>query len=341
MGKVSTIGLDLAKHVFQVHGVDEVGGVVVRKQLRRSAVLKFFAELAPCTVGLEACSSAHYWAREIAALGHSVRLMPPAYVKPYVKRGKNDAADAEAICEAVMRPTMRFVPVKSAEQQAKAMIYKVREVLVRQRTQLINALRSHLAEMGIVAAQGTSKLEQLIVVVRDQDDQRLPAAARGALQELVRQIEALGARLDPLDREIVAQVRASEAGRRLASVPGIGPIVAGALLAMVPDPGGFSSARHFAAWLGFAPRQRSSGGKQRLGSISKQGNRYLRSLLILGARNVLCRSAGLSAWLTALRARRPFRVAAVALAHKTARIVWALLVKGGTYRAAAPAVAAS
>lgn len=341
MGEISTVGLDLAKHVFQVHGVDEEGSVVVRKQLRRGAVLKFFAELAPCTVGLEACSSAHYWAREIAALGHRVKLMPPAYVKPYVKRGKNDAADAEAICEAVMRPTMRFVPVKSAEQQAKAMIYKVRELLVRQRTQLINALRSHLAEMGIVAAQGRGKLEQLIAAVRDPDDQRLPAAAREALQELIRQIEALEARLAPLEREIVAQVRTSEAGRRLAGVPGIGPIVAGALLAMVPDPGGFSSARHFAAWLGFAPRQRSSGGKQRLGSISKQGNRYLRSLLILGARNVLCRGTGLSAWLTALRARRPFRVAAVALAHKTARIVWALLVKGGTYRAAAPAVAAS
>ncbi|HXF45654.1 MAG TPA: IS110 family transposase [Burkholderiaceae bacterium] len=341
MGEISTIGLDLAKHVFQVHGVDEEGSVVVRKQLRRSAVLKFFAQLGPCTVGLEACASAHYWAREIAALGHRVKLMPPAYVKPYVKRGKNDAADAEAICEAVMRPTMRFVPVKSAEQQAQAMIYKVRELLVRQRTQLINALRSHLAEMGIVAAQGTSKLEQLIAVVRDPDDRRLPAAARGALQELVRQIEALEARLDPLDREIAAQVRASAAGRRLAGVPGIGPIVAGALLAMVPDPGGFRSARHFAAWLGFAPRQNSSGGKQRLGSISKQGNRYLRSLLILGARNVLCRNASPSAWLTALRARRPFRVAAVALAHKTARIVWALLVKGGTYRAATPAVAAS
>jgi transposase len=339
MDKISTIGLDLAKHVFQVHGVDEQGSVIVRKPLRRSAVLKFFANLAPCTVGIEACASAHYWAREIAALGHAVRLMPPAYVKPYVKRGKNDTADAEAICEAVLRPTMRFVPVKSAEQQANAMIYKVRELLVRQRTQLSNALRSHLAEMGIVAAQGRSKLEALLAVVGDQNDERLPAAAREALQELVRQIEALDARIEPLEQEIVNQVRSSDAGRRLVSIPGIGPIIAGALLAMVPNPGGFSSARHFATWLGFAPRQKSSGGKQRLGSISKQGNRYLRSLLILGARNVLWRRKSTSAWLAALRGRRPFRVVAVALAHKMARIAWALMAKGGTYRAAAPATA--
>jgi transposase len=340
MGEVSTIGLDLAKHVFQVHGIDKLGSVVVRKQLRRSAVLKFFAELPPCTIGIEACSSAHYWARELIALGHEVKLMPPAYVKPYVKRGKNDAADAEAICEAVLRPTMRFVPVKSAEQQANAMIYKVRELLVRQRTQLINALRSHLSEMGIIAAKGTGKLDDLIAIVRDQNDGRLPSPARQALEELAGQIEALDARLDPLQEEITSQVRSNEAGRRLATVPGVGPIIAGALLAMVPDPAGFRSARHFATWLGFAPRQKSSGGKQRLGSISKQGNRYLRSLLILGAANVLRRrGASKSAWLVALRGRRPFRVVAVALAHKMARIVWALMVKGGIYRAAAPAAA--
>lgn len=341
MGEVSTIGLDLAKHVFQVHGVDEEGDVVVRKQLRRGTVVKFFAELAPCTVGIEACSSAHFWARELSALGHTVRLMPPAYVKPYVKRGKNDAADAEAICEAVMRPTMRFVPVKSAEQQANAMVYKVRELLVRQRTQLINALRSHLAEMGIVAAKGTNKLDDLIAIVRDPNDARLPPPARPALEELAHQIAALEARIDPLEQEIAAQVRGNGAGRRLTTVPGIGPIIAGALLAMVPDPTGFRSARHFATWLGFAPRQNSSGGKQRLGSISKQGNRYLRSLLILGAANVLRRrkKASQSAWLAALRGRRPFKVVAVALAHKMARIIWALMVKGGSYRAANPAAA--
>jgi transposase len=339
MSEVSTIGLDLAKHVFQVHGVDEQGNVVVRKQLRRGAVVKFFADLPPCTVGIEACSSAHYWARELSSLGHAVRLMPPAYVKPYVKRGKNDAADAEAICEAVMRPTMRFVPVKSAEQQANAMVYKVRELLVRQRTQLINALRSHLAEMGIVTAQGVSHLQDLIAIVRDQNDGRLPPSARQALEELAQQIVTLETRIDPLEQEIALQVRTIEAGRRLATVPGIGPIIAGALLAMVPDPGGFRSARHFAAWLGFAPRQNSSGGKQRLGSISKQGNRYLRSLLILGAANVLRRrkKESQSVWLAALRGRRPFKVVAVALAHKMARIVWALMVKGGSYRAADPA----
>jgi transposase len=340
MGEVSTIGLDLAKHVFQVHGVDEQGSVVVRKALRRGAVVKFFAELSPCTVGIEACSTAHYWARELAALGHTVRLMPPAYVKAYVKRGKNDAADAEAICEAVARPTMRFVPVKSAEQQANAMIYKVRELLVRQRTQLINALRSHLAEMGIVAAKGAGKLDDLLAIVGDQEDERLPAPARQALQELAGQIAALNARIEPLQQEIVSQLRSNETARRLTTIPGVGPLIAGALVAMVPDPGGFKSARHFATWLGFAPRQKSSGGKQRLGSISKQGNRYLRSLLILGAANALRRkSASRSAWLAALRGRRPFKVAAVAFAHKIARIVWALMVKGGTYRAAMPAVA--
>jgi transposase len=342
MDKISTIGLDLAKHVFQVHGVDQQGAVAVRKQLRRGAVMEFFAKLAPCIVGIEACGSAHYWAREIVALGHDVKLMPPAYVKPYVKRGKNDAADAEAICEAVMRPTMRFVPVKSAQQQASSMVYKVRELLVRQRTQSVNALRSHLAELGIIAAQGTGKLTELIAVVREPGDGRLPEAARLALEDLAGQIEALDARLSRLDNEIVAQVRASEAGRRLTSIPGVGPITAGALLAMVPDPAGFRSARHFATWLGLGPRHDSTGGKQRFGRISKKGNRYLRTLLILGAANVLRfmrKNSAVSAWLAALRQRRPFKVVAVALAHKMARIVWALMTKGGTYRAAIPAAA--
>jgi transposase len=336
--------LDLAKHVFQVHGVDHQGTVAVRKRLRRNEVTEFFAKLAPCIVGVEACGSAHYWAREIAALGHDVKLMPPAYVKPYVKRGKNDAADAEAICEAVMRPTMRFVPVKSAQQQASGMVYKVRELLVRQRTQSVNALRSHLAELGVIAAQGTGKLAELIAVVREAGDARLPETARLALQDLAGQIEALDARLARLDDEIVAQVRSSEAGRRLTSIPGVGPITAGALLAMVPDPAGFRSARHFATWLGLGPRHDSTGGKQRFGRISKKGNRYLRTLLILGAANVLRfmrKNSAVSAWLAALRQRRPFKVAAVALAHKMARIIWALMAKGGTYRAAVPAAANS
>jgi transposase len=342
MEEIITIGLDLAKQVFQVHGADEEGNAVLRKQLRRGAVLEFFAKLSPCRVGMEACGGAHYWAREIAALGHEVKLMPPAYVKPYVKRGKNDAADAEAICEAVRRPSMRFVPIKSAEQQANALIYKTRELLVRQRTQLVNALRAHLSEFGIVAARGLGKLAELRAVVHDDNDARLPQAVRLGLGELVGQIEALDKRIARLEREIVSQLRAHEAGRRLSTVPGVGPITAGALLAMIPDPSGFRSARHFAAWLGFTPRQNSSGGKQRLGSISKQGNRFLRSLLIVGAANVLKRtSKPLSPWLAALRQRRPFKVTAVALAHKMARIVWALMVKGGVYRAADPAVATS
>ena len=344
MKEISTIGLDLAKQMFQVHGADAEGNAVLRKALRRSAVLEFFAKLAPCTVGMEACGGAHYWAREIAKLGHTVKMMPPAYVKPYVKRGKNDAVDAEAICEAVKRPTMRFVPVKSAAQQANAMTYKVRDLLVRQRTQLVNALRAHLSELGIVAAQGIGKIATLSAMVRDESDSRIPAVARLALCEAAKQIEALDGRIERLEREVVSQVRGSDTGRRLSTIPGVGPITAGALLAMVPDPAGFRSARHFAAWLGFVPRQNSSGGKQRLGSISKQGNRYLRTLLIVGAQNVLLhmrKDRPVSGWLAALRARRPFRVAAVALAHKMARIVWALMAKGGVYRAAQAVVAAS
>lgn len=343
MTQIITIGLDLAKHVLQLHGVDASGQVVVRRQVRRNQVIPFFAKLPPAVIGMEACGSAHHWGRELATLGHTVKLMPPAYVKPYVKRNKNDAADAEAICEAVLRSTMRFVPVKTAAQQASAMVYKARELLIRQRTQATNALRSHLAELGIVAAQGMGKVADLIAIVRDETDTRLPFEARLALAELARQIEAVEASVARLDEQVSTQVRANEVGGRLMSIPGIGPITAGALMALVPDPAGFRSARHFAAWLGFTPRQNSSGGKQRLGSISKQGNRCLRTLLILGAANQLRfgnRSES-SPWLLGLRQRRPFKVVAVALAHKMARIVWALMVKGGVHRAANAAVATS
>ncbi|MFC7478623.1 IS110 family transposase [Dankookia sp. GCM10030260] len=339
MEKATTIGLDLAKSVFQVHGIDAAGGVVLRRKLRRAELLEFFAALPAALVGMEACGGAHYWARELTRLGHTVRLMPPVYVKPYVKRGKTDAADAEAICEAVTRPTMRFVPAKTEAQQASLVELKVRDMLVRQRTQTINALRSHLAEYGIVAAQGR-KLSELIAVVRDDDDTRLPGLAREALGELVGQLEALEQRIARLDSRMVRHAREDEVARRLASIPGIGAIGATALATLVPDPHGFASARHFAAWLGLTPKPHSSGGKERLGRISKQGNSMLRRLLVLGATSRLRhakRSPDAADWATRLLTRRPFKVAAVALANKMARVAWALLVRGGTYNTAATA----
>jgi transposase len=339
MEHATTIGLDLAKNVLQVHGIDAAGKVVLRRKLRRAAVLDFFAALPSALVGMEACGGAHYWARELTRLGHTARLMPPAYVKPYVKRGKTDAADAEAICEAVMRPTMRFIPVKTEAQQAGLLELKVRDMLVRQRTQTVNALRSHLAEYGIVAAQGR-KVTELIALVRDDGDTRLPGLAREALRELVAQIEALEERIARLDRRMVRHARENEAARRLATIPGIGAVGATALTGLVPDPHGFASARHFAAWLGLTPKPYSSGGKERLGRISRQGNSMLRRLLVLGATTCLRharRNPERADWATRLLARRPFKVAAVALANKMARIAWALLSRGGTYNASAAA----
>lgn len=335
MKQITTVGLDLAKRVFQVHGVGPDGIAVVKRQLRRSEVLVFFGKLPACLIGMEACGAAHYWAREISALGHEVRLMPPSYVKAYLKRVKTDAADAEAICEAVTRPTMRFVPTKSVAQQAAAMVLKTRDLLVRQRSQAINALRSHLSELGIVTGLGVGKVALLIEIVRDRSDTRLPKAVRPALCELSDQIEALTGRINSLESEIVAEVRRDEETRRLMTIPGVGSISAASIKALVPDPKGFVSGRHFAAWLGLTPRPRSSGGKERLGAISRMGNTTLRTLLILGATTVLqhARRGGTTTpWVTALLARRPFKVAAVALANKMARIVWALLTKGGTYR---------
>jgi len=267
MSQIHTVGLDLAKQVFQVHAITVDGGVVLKRQLRRSQVLTFFSKLSPCLVGMEACGGAHFWAREIASFGHQVRLMPPAYVKPYVKRGKTDAGDAEAIGEAVSRPTMRFVPVKTSEQQAAAMLLKTRDLLVRQRNQAINALRAHLSELGIIAGTGVSRVAGLIAVVRDESDPRLPEAARRALAELSDQIEALNERLHRLEREIVVQARQDPDLRRLTTVPGIGPISAASLKALVPDPNGFVSGRHFAAWLGLTPQSHSSGGKERLADL--------------------------------------------------------------------------
>ena len=339
MEHATTIGLDLAKNVLQVHGIDAAGRVVLRRKLRRAAVLEFFAALPSALVGMEACGGAHYWARELTRLGHTVRLMPPAYVKAYVKRGKTDAADAEAICEAVTRPTMRFVPAKTEVQQAGLVELKVRDMLVRQRTQTINALRSHLAEYGIIAAHGR-KVAELIALVRDDDDVRLPDLAREALRELVAQIEALQERVTRLDGRMVRHARENEVTRRLATIPGIGVVSATALAGLVPDPHGFASARHFAAWLGLTPKPHSSGGKERLGRISKQGNSMLRRLLVLGATTRLRhakRNPVSEEWATRLLARRPFKVAAVALANKMARIAWALLARGGTYTTAAAA----
>jgi transposase len=333
MGQVVTIGLDLAKSVFQVHGVDAAGEVVVRRQIRRAQLLQFFARQPSCLVGMEACASAHHWGRELVALGHEVKLMPAQYVKPYVKRGKNDAADAEAICEAVTRPTMRFVAIKTPEQQSAMMLHRVRLVLCRQRTQLSNAIRAHLAEFGIVAPAGRLGLERLLDVVADEGDARLPAEARGCLQMLVAQLGVVKTQILENDRRIMADARSTELGRRLMEIPGVGPLLASALVASVADPGIFSSGRDLAAWIGLVPRQNSSGGKERLGSISKAGHRYLRQMLVVGAMAVI-RYADPSRrpWLAQLLARRKAKVAAVALANKIARTVWAMMTTGERYR---------
>ena len=330
--QVATVGLDLAKSVFQVHGVDARGKAVLANRLRRGAVLGFFASLPPCTVGMEACASAHYWAREIARFGHTVRLLPPQYVKPYVKRHKNDRADAEAICEAVQRPTMRFVPVKTEEQQGMLVVHRVREMLVHQRGQLINALRGHLAEFGIVAPQGAGRVFDLTARLADPGDDVIPATARPVLQVLVEQLRATERRLDDLDGRLRAEAARNETCRRLATIPGIGPITATALAATITDANAFASGRHLAAWLGLVPRQRSSGGKERLGGISKAGDGYLRRLLVQGAQALLRWRNRATPWITGLLQRRPVNVVAVAIANKTARIAWAVMVRGEPYR---------
>src|SRR5919201_4087427 len=301
MSEITTVGLDLGKHVFQVHGIDAQGTTVLRKRLRRGQVLAFFSRVPRCLVGLEACATAHYWARELGALGHEVRLMPAQYVKAYIKRNKHDAADAEAICEAVGRPTMRFVPVKTADQQAAVLLHRGRERLVRQRTGLVNALRGHLAEFGVIAPQGLRNVGKLIAIVRDQGDARLPDLARQVLQ-----IEQLEAAVAAIEKQLMAWHKSNPVSQRLASVPGIGPIIATAIAATVVEPNGFRSGREFAAWLGLVPRQNSTGGKHRLGGISKRGNQYLRRLLINGASANLLRSKATNAdpWVIGLRRRR-------------------------------------
>jgi transposase len=342
--QISTIGIDLAKNVFQVHGVDRHGKVVITRQLRRKQMIEFFGKLPPCLVGMEACATAHYWARELSKLGHTIRMMPPSYVKGYVKRSKNDAADAAAVCEAVTRPSMRFVPVKSAEQQAALMLHRTRDLLIRQRTQLINALRAHLAELGLVAEKGREGVAELGALISDENNRKcLPVAMKQALHVLLNQLAALQNQIGQLDRDIHAQHRANDVSRRLETIPGIGVIGATAIASTIADPSAFKSGRDFAAWIGLVPRQNSTGGKERLGGISKQGDRYLRRLLVLGATAVIQharRQPKKHRWIMKLLAKKPAKLVAVAVANKMARIAWAIMAKGGTYRAPEPAAAA-
>jgi transposase len=314
--------------------------VVWRKKLRRGALLDTLAKVPPCLVGMEACATAHHWAREISALGHEVRLMPPAYVKAYLRRQKNDAADAEAICEAVRRPSMRFVAAKSAERQAVLVLHRSRELLVRQRTMLINAIRGHCAEFGLVAAQGVRGSRDLVERIGLADSITLPDMAKAAMMLLFEQLQALVRQIQALEKRLLAWHRQDQASQRLATIPGVGVITATALAASVTDPAAFRSGREFSASLGLVPRQNSSGGKDKLGRISKMGDRYLRKLLVVGATSVVrrARTADTAAtnWVRSLLERKPARLVTVAMANKNARIVWAVLARGETYR---PAVA--
>jgi len=342
MEEVVVVGIDLAKSVFQVHGVDAHGKVVLRQRLSRARLLPFFMKLPACLIGMETCASANHWARELIALGHEVRLMPPHYVKPYVKRSKNDASDAEAICEAVTRPTMRFVGVKSPEQQSVLVLHRTRLILTRQRTQIGNAIRAHLAEFGIVAPVGRQGLDRLFAVITDPSDTRVPVAARACLSMLADQYRLVLAHLLETDRAIRTDSRSTELGRRLQEIPGVGPLVASALVASVPDPRIFRSGRSLSAWLGLVPRQNSSGGKERLGGITKAGDTYLRRMLFVGAMAVIRhaeRHGTKRPWLAKLLTRRHPRVAAIALANKIGRIAWALMTSGERYQEPALAVA--
>jgi transposase len=342
MESAVTIGLDLGKSVFQVHGVDAGGAVVVQRRLTRGKLLAFFAKQPACLIGMEACAAAHHWGRELRKLGHRVRLMPPRYVKPYVKRQKNDAADAEAICEAVARPNMRFVEIKTCEQQGTLVLHRVRLMLMRQRVQLSNAIRGHMAEYGLVAPVGRNGLQRLITILGNPDDERVPAVARASLAPLVCQFDLVNDQVLENDRRVRASARSTEVGCRLMEIPGVGPVLASAIVATVPDPAAFKSGRDLAAWIGLVPRQNSSGGKEKLGGITKQGDRYLRQLLVIGALAVIRyaqRHGTKRPWLIQLLSRRAPKIAAVALANKMARMIWAMMMTGERYRE--PMVAAA
>jgi transposase len=334
--QVTTIGLDLAKNVFQVHAINSAGEVEVRKALRRSQMRRFFEQLDPCLVGIEACGTSHYWAREITKLGHEVRLMPPAYVKPYVKRGKTDAGDAEAICEAVRRPTMRYVAIKSADQQAALALHRTRDLFVKQRTQLVNMIRSLLAEFGIEIRRGIEQALMLAKRIAGQEVPDIPPLAAKVIAGLAGQVLDLQARLCEIERELLAWHRSNDVAQRLATIPGVGTVCATALAASVTDPHQFRSGRQFAAWLGLTPLQHSSGGRERLGRISKMGDKYLRRLLVVGMTSLIRRAKykpeAVDPWLADLLSRKPARLVTVALANKAARVVWAIMVRGGVYR---------
>lgn len=334
MNDVTTIGVDLAKTVFQLHGVNDAGARVLRRQLRRSQMLEFFQKLPGCLVGMEACAGAHYWARELTKLGHEVRLMQPSYVKGYVKRGKTDAADAEAICEAVTRPSMRFVPVKSEHTQGQLVTHKAREFLVRQQTQIINAIRAHLGEFGLTIPKGIQNAPRVIETC---DSSKLPAPARKALNLLADQLIDTQKKIADLTRDVQASANTIDAARRLQTIPGVGPITASAFVASLPDISDFRSGRDLSAWIGLTPKPHSSGGKERLGRISKMGNRYLRRLLYLGAMaQVSARRRGAPGddWLWNIIQRKKPKQAAIALANRMARTVFALLKNETEFEAA-------
>lgn len=339
MAEITRIGLDIAKNVFEVHAVNAEEQVVVRRSLRRNQLLTWFAKLPACLIGIEACGTANHWARELSAIGHTVRLVPPGYAKAYVRRNKNDAADARAICEAVSRPSMRFVPIKTAVQQAEAVTHKARQMLIKQQTMTQNSLRSLLAEFGVVVPQGTQHIGKLLAILADPEDSRIPEVARAALNTMANMLAALDQQITTLDKTIRAQVRANPTARRLDTIPGFGPIVSGAIAAIVTDPTHFDSGRDFAASLGLVPRQDGTGGKVKLGPISKRGNGYLRRLLVNGATAVMNgKNARNDAWRAKLLDSKPKKLAAVALANKMARIAWAVMTRQEDFRPRAVAV---